>query len=129
MPSETVDRKRLLREIADAYFEGLAAGDIGGVPYAEDATLRTPLAPAGEATPIRGKAAILEFFAGIYEAIGSTRVKDYFFNDALTAVCVQAEIDLRGGTGKLNVADVFHVDANGTLTAQQNHYDPRPAIR
>jgi SnoaL-like domain len=127
-PASSSDRKAKLRSIADAYFNGLAAGDVSRVPYAEDVTLRTPLALGGEDSPIQGKAAVLAFFAGIYAAIGAVRIKEYYFNDALTSVCVNAEIDLRITGKTLHVADVFEVDVQGQVTAQHNHLDPRPAI-
>src|SRR5438105_9545512 len=52
-----------------AYFHGLAVKDISSVPWADNATLRTPLNPAGgESALIRGRRAILDFLAGILPA-------------------------------------------------------------
>ena len=119
-------RRAQLRGIADAYFNGLAQGDVSRVPYDEDAGLRTPLAPGGSEVPLRGRAAVLEFFAGIYAAIATVRVIEYFFNDELTSICVRADITLQSGN-VLRVADIFLVSADGKVTEQENHYDPRPA--
>ena len=60
------------RQCVKAYFDGLAAKDMSRVPWAKDATLRTPLNPAGgESALIRGRNAILKFFNGILPAVSS----------------------------------------------------------
>ena len=52
-----------------AYFDGIAAKDMSRVPWTKDATLRTPLNPAGgEGALIRGRQAILDFFTSILPA-------------------------------------------------------------
>ena len=49
-----------------AYFDGLAAKDVSHIPWADNATLRTPLNPAGgERALLRARQAILYFFEGI----------------------------------------------------------------
>jgi hypothetical protein len=56
-----------------AYFDGIA----------KDATLRTPLNPAGgENVLIRGRKSILEFFDGILPAISSLRFIRYYGGDS-----------------------------------------------
>jgi hypothetical protein len=120
------DRKALLRAVADAYFAGLANKDVAKVPYAENVEFRTPLAPGGSEEPIRGKAAVLAFFANIYDALGGVRVVDYFFNEAQDATCVKAEVGLKSGK-RLRVADLFRINAEGKVIEQENHYDPRAA--
>ncbi len=123
---QTPDRKTQLRAIADGYFSGLAKRDVSPVPYDENVLFRTPLASGGSDVPLRGKAALLSFFTGIYAALGEVTVIDYFFNDALTSICVRADLTLK--TGKvLRVADVFRISADGKVIEQENHYDPRPA--
>lgn len=120
------DRKTQLRAIADGYFSGLVKRDVSPVPYDENVLFRTPLASGGSDAPLRGRAALLDFFAGIYAALGQVKVIDYFFNDALTSICVRTDLTLK--TGKvLRVADVFRISADGKVIEQENHYDPRPA--
>ena len=121
-----LDRRTQLRAIADVYFNGLANGSIAAVPYAENVVFRTPLAPGGSDVPIRGRSALLDFFAGIYAALEQVRVIDYFFNEAGTAICVRADLVLKT-KGVLRVADVFRLSADGMVIEQENHYDPRPA--
>ena len=75
------DRNAQLRAIADAYFNGLSQGDVSPVPYDENVVFRTPLAPGGSDVPLRGRAALLDFFAGIYAALEEVKVIDYYFNE------------------------------------------------
>jgi hypothetical protein len=108
-----------------AYFDGLAAKDVSRVPWAKDATLRTPLNPAGgESVLIRGREAILTFFNSILPAVRSLKFLRYYTGDG-GWVAGQAEISL-ANRKTLYVLDAFHVE-NGEIIEQQNHYDPRPA--
>ena len=95
------------------------------VPWAKDATLRTPLNPAGgESALIRGRQAILEFFNNILPAVRSVKVLHYYRDDDHW-VAGQAEIGLANGK-TLYVCDAFRIE-NGEIIEQLNHYDPRPA--
>lgn len=108
-----------------AYFDGITVKDMSRVPWAKDATLRTPLNPAGgESTLIRGRNAILEFFAGILPAVASLKFLHYYTGDG-GWVAGQAEIRL-ANSKTLYVLDAFHVE-DGEIIEQQNHYDPSPA--
>jgi SnoaL-like protein len=108
-----------------AYFDGIAAKDMSRVPWAKDATLRTPLNPAGgESVLIRGCQAILDFFNGILPAVRSLKLLHYYTGDG-GWVAGQAEIGLANGN-TLYVFDAFRIE-NGEIIEQQNHYDPRPA--
>ena len=40
----------------------------------------------------------------------------------------KTELTLATGA-KLRVADLFEVDEAGQITAQENHFDPRPALQ
>ena len=120
------DRNAQLRAIADAYFNGLSQGDVSPVPYDENVVFRTPLAPGGSDVPLRGRAALLDFFAGIYAALEEVKVIDYYFNESSTSICVRADLTLKTGKA-LRVADVFRISAEGKIVEQENHYDPRPA--
>ena len=54
------------KQSVKAYFDGIAAKDMSRVPWAVEATVRTPFNPAGgESTLIRGRKSILKFFNGI----------------------------------------------------------------
>ncbi len=125
-PQQILNREAQLRAIADCYFSGLTNGDVSGVPYDDDVLFRTPLAAGGSDAPLRGKLALLDFFAGIYAALGEAKAIDYFLNDALTAICVRADVALKSGK-VLRVVDVFRISPDGKVIEQENHYDPRPA--
>ena len=113
------------RESVKVYFDGIAAKDMSRVPWAEGATLRTPLNPTGgESVLIRGRKAILEFFNGILPAVRSLKFLRHYAGDG-GWVAGQAEINLANGK-MLYVLDAFRVE-NGKIVEQQNHYDPRPA--
>ena len=108
-----------------AYFDGIAAKDMSRVPWAKDATLRTPLNPAGgENTLIRGRRLILDFFAGILPAVSSIRFIRYYGGDSGWSAG-QAEISLANGK-TLYVLDAFLIES-GQIIQQQNHYDSRAA--
>ncbi|HWC16906.1 MAG TPA: nuclear transport factor 2 family protein [Terriglobales bacterium] len=113
------------QQTVKAYFDGLAGKNVSKIPWADDATLRTPLNPSGgEAQLIRGRKAILEFFAGILPAVGSVRMTHYYAGENGWAAG-QAEIGLTNGN-TLYALDAFRIE-NGKIMEQQNHYDPRPA--
>ena len=113
------------RRIVKSYFDGLAAKDMSRVPWATDATLRTPLNPAGgEAVLISGHKAIMEFFTGILPALRGVKfVRSYVGEEGWMAG--QGEIALANGNS-LYVLDAFRIQ-EGQIIEQQNHYDTRAA--
>ena len=52
----------------------------------------------------------------------------HFLNEDLTAIVTKAEVGILQPRCVLRVADLFEVDAEGRITSQENHYDPRPAL-
>lgn len=113
------------QQAVKAYFHGLAAKDVSSVPWADSATLRTPLNPAGgESALIRGRKAILDFFAGILPALSGVKVVRHYAGES-GWIAAQAEIALSNGK-TLYALDAFHVQ-KGEIVEQQNHYDTRPA--
>ncbi len=131
--NSAIDRRARLRAVADAYFDSLAKKNFQAIPYHENVILRSPLAPPDlaipyESYPIKGRAAVVEWFQGLASALGETKVIDYYYNEDLTAICVEAEVGIIDPPGTLRVADRFTVDAEGKITDQENHYDPRPAF-
>jgi hypothetical protein len=108
-----------------AYFDGIAAKDMSQVPWTENATLRTPLNPAGgENALIRGRKSILEFFNGILPAVSSLKFIRYYSGESGWSAG-QAEIGLANGK-TLYVLDAFLIE-KGQIIQQQNHYDSRAA--
>lgn len=113
------------KQSVKAYFDGIAAKDMSRVPWASNATLRTPLNPAGgETSLIRGRKAILEFFNAILPAVRNLKFMRYYTGEN-GWVAGQVEISLANGK-TLYVLDAFLVE-NGEIIEQQNHYDSRAA--
>jgi hypothetical protein len=112
-----------LKQCVKAYFDGLAAKDMSRVPWAESATLRTPLNPAGgETRLIEGRKAILDFYYNVLPAIRSVTLLRCYLADG-GWVAGQAEIHFANGKTRYAL-DAFRVE-NGEIVEQQNHYDPR----
>jgi SnoaL-like protein len=115
------DRMRIVK----AYFDALAARDVSRVPWAQDATLRTPLNPAGsEGALIRGRKAILEFYAGVLPVVRGVTFLRCYLSDGEWAAG-QAEIALANGNTRYAL-DAFRIE-NREIKEQQNHYDSRSA--
>jgi hypothetical protein len=126
-PPSTAARGRApLRAAADGYLEGLAKKDFSLIPYANDVTLRAPLCPGGVHHPLVGKEALRTiWWSPLPAALGDVRVIDHYFNEDLTAICVEAEVGIVGVAQPLRVADRFTVNAEGEIIEQENHFDPR----
>jgi hypothetical protein len=122
-------RRTQLKSIAETYFAALARRDVSSVPWHNDIVLRSPLAPEGLDVPLRGKPAVIQWFESLYPALGETRVIEHYFNEDLTVIATRAEVGITDPSCFLRVVDRFTVDAAGRITQQENHYDPRPAIR
>lgn len=121
-------RRARLRAAANAYFKGLATKTLSFIPYDANVILHAPLAPGGAANPLKGKAAVLTFFEGVLPAVGLVKVLDHYINAKMTRICTEAEVEVGNPPATLRVADCFTVNAAGKITAQENHFDPRPAL-
>lgn len=126
----SAERKEQLRAIVDGYFEALRQKDFSAIPYADDVTLRAPLAPGGVNHPLVGKNTLhAEWWGGLEPALEGVEItiEDYYLNETLTAICAEARITLNvvSPPVTLRVADRFTVNAEGKITAQENHFDPR----
>jgi hypothetical protein len=124
----TSDRKVQLIAAATKYFEGLARKDFASVPWADMIVFRGPLAPGGSEAPLFGKQAVLTFFRAIGPNLGDVRIVGHFLNEELTAIVTKAEVGILQPACVLRVMDLFEVNGEGRITAQENHYDPRPAL-
>lgn len=113
------------QQAVNAYFNGLATKDVSRIPWADNATLRTPLNPVGgESELIRGRKAILDFFAGVLPVLRSVKVVRHYAGEE-GWIAAQAEIALANGK-TLYALDAFHVQ-RGEIIEQLNHYDSRSA--
>jgi hypothetical protein len=126
--TQSHERRAQLKAIAEAYFAGLAQRDMSAVPWAADVVLHSPLAPGGIETPLVGEQAVREWFAQLYPVLGSTKVIEHYYNEALTVIASRADVGITSPPSTLRVVDRFTINAEGEITAQENHYDPRPAL-
>lgn len=122
-----MDRSHQLQRIAALYFDGLREKNLAAIPWSKDVTLRAPLAEGGAAVPLLGRDTVQAYLAAILPAIQDVRLEDCYINETQTAVMAKAELTLVTGA-HLRVADLFVVDEQGQITAQENHFDPRPAL-
>jgi SnoaL-like domain len=123
-----VERRKALRTIVDAYFDGLNSKDLSGVPWHDRVSLRTPLAPGGANIPIVGIANVRDFFNGIAPLIGDVTVAEIYFTEDGTSVAARADISIVQPSCTLRVCDRFDVDGENRIVGQENHFDPRPAL-
>ena len=119
-----------LRSIAEGYFEALRQKDFAAIPYADEATLRAPLAPGGVNRPLVGKQSLYEqWWISLVPALEGVEITvlEHYFNESLTAVCTEANITINivSPPATLRVADRFTLNAEGKIIAQENHFDPR----
>lgn len=122
-----MERTHQLRQIVVSYFDGLRDKDLSAIPWSPDVTLRAPLAEGGAEVPLVGRDVVSAYISAILPAIREVRFEDCYINATQTAAMGKAELTLATGA-RLRVADLFEIDAAGQITAQENHFDPRPAL-
>ena len=118
---------RDLVAVAEADFAGLRETVMSSVPWHEMVVFRGPLAP-GYPDPILGRAAVDSWCAGLYPVLGEVLVIEHYINAAQTEIATRAEVTIAPTQGVLRVLDRFVIDPEGTITEQENYYDPRPAL-
>jgi hypothetical protein len=122
-----MERKQMVRAAVEGYFAGLAGKDFDLIPFAEDVTLRAPLAPGGVHRPVCGRDQVRAvWWEPLPTLLGAVRLGRIYYDDELTGAIAEAEIEVRlDPPVVLRVADRLDVDASGRITAQENHFDPR----
>jgi len=119
-------RKALLDSVVRTYFDALATGNFDMIPYDDNVSLRAPLAPGGVHRPLVGKENLRKiWWAPLPSIVGGTKVYGVFFNEDLTGVVGEAEIEITNPKATVRVADRFTVNAAGKIVEQENHFDPR----
>lgn len=120
------ERRAQLKQAAARYFEGLAKKDFNLIPYDENVSLRAPLAPGGIHKPLVGKKNLRTvWWTPLPAILGEVRVFDFYFNEDLTAVVGEAEVEITNPKARLRVADRFTINSAGKIVEQVNHFDPR----
>ena len=121
-------RRAQLKRVAELYFEGMGKKDMSHVPWDDQVVLRSPLAPGGLGTPLVGRAAVLDWFASLFPVLGAMHIIEHYFNEGLTVIATRSDVGITNPPCALRVVDRFTVNADGKITQQENHYDPRPAL-
>jgi hypothetical protein len=125
--SATDQRRALLKEASRLYFEGIAKKDMSAVPYDDSVVLRSPLAPEGINVPLRGRQAVLDWFASLWPVTGETQEIEHYFDEDLSTIATRANVGIVQPPVILRVTDRFKVNAEGKIVQQENHYDPKGA--
>ena len=122
-----MNRKEMIRHAVDRYFDGLAKKDFDLIPFADDVTLRAPLAPGGVHNPIHGRDAVrATWWNPLPGLLGNVTRGPVYFDDELTGAIAEAEVEvLVDPPVVLRVADRFVIDEGGRINDQENHFDPR----
>lgn len=126
--TQEMARRAQLKAVAEAYFEGMGKKDMSKVPWDDHVVLRGPLAPGGLDTPLVGRSAVLDWFSSLFPVLGVMKVIEHYFNEDLTVIASRSDVGITNPPCTLRVVDRFTVNADGKITQQENHYDPRPAI-
>ena len=120
------ERRAQLKQAAARYFMGLAKKDFNLIPYDDDVSLRTPIAPGRIHKPLVGKENVRTvWWTPLPAILGDVRVFDFYYNDDLAAVVGEAEVEITNPKARLRVAGRFTVNGAGKIVEQVNHFDPR----
>jgi hypothetical protein len=122
-----MSRKQVIQQAVDGYFEGLARKDFDIIPFADDVTLRAPLAPGGVHCPLQGRDDVrAEWWQPLPGLLGRVTRGRVYFDEEQTGAIAEAEVEvLLDPPVVLRVADRFIVDEAGRIKDQENHFDPR----
>jgi len=125
--TDAATRSAQLHAIARGYVtEALGKKNFDAIPYADDVTLRAPIAPGGSAQPLVGRENLRTiWWAPLPGLIGEVEVLDTFVNQDLSAVTVEFLCHIDAMSCTLRVIDRFRVNADGQITSQENFFDPR----
>jgi len=123
------ERKKLLKQVSDMYFEGLRTKSFSTIPFSDHINFRAPIAPGGVHQPLLGIKDVFEQWwqplEPMLEGI-SIKVVDHYFNEEENEIISRAEIVLKDSGIKLRVADRFRINEEGDIIEQENYFDASP---
>lgn len=129
MDANLIQRKELLKKIAEAYFEALKQKSFTAIPFSNKIVFRAPLAPGGVHNPITGKKNIFEkWWKPLEPALNGVviNIVDHYYNESLTGIITKADISIAALGITLRTADQFIINDEGEITEQENHFDASP---
>ncbi len=122
------ERLQQLKDVAEKYFDSLRNRNFENIPYHEAVALRAPLTPGGVNNPLHGKEDIYDqWWKPLEPALQGVTINvlGHYFHESLEGIITEATITLASPLVTLRVADRFSIDAEGKITEQENHVDPR----
>jgi hypothetical protein len=123
------DRKKLLKQVAEMYFEGLRTQSFSMLPFNDNINFRAPIAPGGVHQPLIGIKNVFEQWWQPLEPLLdgiSIEVVDHYYIEDETGIISRANIILKGPGINLRVADRFRINEEGDIIEQENHFDASP---
>jgi uncharacterized protein len=122
-----MDRKMMIQAAVTGCFDGLEKKDFDLIPFAENVSLRAPLAPGGVNQPLVGREAVRSgWWQPMPSLLGDVTCLGVYFDENLTGAIAEGVVEiLLEPRVLLRVADRFTVDEDGRITEQENHFDPR----
>ncbi|HEV7765740.1 MAG TPA: GNAT family N-acetyltransferase [Thermoanaerobaculia bacterium] len=127
LDDRTIDKRVQLKRVADAYIRGLRTQSFETIPFHPHVTLRAPIVPGGVQRPIHGRDAVHRLWWQPLQPLlpnVAVTVRDYFYNEALNGVVLEAYITLSSGLPNpvtAHVADRFTIDEDGLIIDQEHH--------
>jgi hypothetical protein len=128
-------KKDWLIAIVQTYVKAIKEKEFSMIPYAENATLRSPFTQKGVSVQLKGKESL---FKDWWKPLVLTpdakevvfEVTDYYFNSALTSIIAEMVVTDHNFEPpvKLWVAERFTLNEKGELIDQINHFDVRDAL-
>lgn len=130
-----IEKKNRLISIVQTYVRAIKEKDFSMIPYADSATLRSPLTQKGVSVQLKGKESL---FNDWWKPLVLTpnakevvfEVTDYYFNSALTSIIAEMVVTDHNFDPPVTlwVADRFTLNEKGELIDQINHFDVRDAL-
>ena len=121
------ERKAQLHAIARGYVtEGLGKGNFDAIPYADEVSLRAPLAPGGSTHPLKGRENLRTvWWAPLPALVAGVEVVESYVNEDLTRAAVEFHLQVTNPACTLRILDRFTVNEEGEIVQQENYFDPR----
>lgn len=128
-------KKERLISIVQTYVRAIKEKDFSMIPYADNATLRSPLTKKGVSVQLKGKDSLFNDWWKPLVLRPNAKdvvfeVTDYYFNSALTSIMAEMVVTDNNFEPAVTlwVAERFTLNENGELIDQINHFDVRDAL-
>lgn len=121
-----MQRKEELKKVSETYFQALRDKNFSAIPFSDDITFRTPIAPGGSHHAIEGKQSLHEqWWTPLEPALDGIIVNiiEHYYNDSLTGLITKADITIAPLGITLRTADRFIINDDGEIREQENHFD------